>query len=636
MATSIFGIATSGLSAAQAGLTTTSHNIANVNTTGFSRQQTVQSTPVPAYAGSGFVGAGVSVATVRRVYSEFLEVQLRDTLAQSAAAEALRAQMKGIEDLLGDPSAGLAPALNGFFAGVNAVSANPADAASRQALIAGADAMVARFHSLDERLDALRGAINLQVDDAAAAINGHAARIAELNRTIMGAAAQGAQTQPPNDLLDRRDALLRGLNREIGATAVAQSDGTLNVFLSNGQALVVGGMAYALGTRRDPESPQDTIVGIENGATLLRIRAADVSGGRLAGLLEARDGDLAEARNALGRIAMTLAAQFNDQHRLGQDRNGALGSQFFALAAPSAVASSLNTGSAQISASIASYSALSTSSYRVAWDGTNWKVTRLSDGMVRSYTTLPQTVDGVTISLASGTPQSGDVFRVEPTAAGASGIGVLIRDVTRIAAAAPIRTESSAANTGSATVSAGTVNAPAPPDANLQQTVTLTFTGAGTFDVSGTGTGNPAGVAYTSGAAISYNGWTIAISGVPAAGDTFTVRANAGGVADNRNALLLAGLQTQRPLEGGSASYSDAYSLLASRVGSRGREAMASSEALARLADQASAAQQSVSGVNLDEEAANLLRYQQAYQAAGKALAIASALFNSLLELGGR
>lgn len=636
MTTSILGIANTGLNAAQAGLVTTSHNIANVNTPGFSRQAAVQGTQVPTYSGAGFLGTGVLVTTVRRAYSEFLDLQVRDTAAQSAAADELQAQLKGIEDLLADPAGGLARALNDFFAGVNAVAANPSDTAARQALLSGADSLVARFQALDARLEALRGGVNVQIEATVTSINGYAARVADLNRSIMAAAGQGAQGQVPNDLLDQRDTLLRELSREIGAAAVAQSDGSINVFLSNGQALVVGGSAYALGTQRDPESPQDLMLGIRSGPMLLRTRAADVTGGRLAGLLEFREHDLPEARNALGRIAVAFAAQFNDQHQLGQDRNGAPGAAFFASGAPAAAPSTLNAGTAQLAVAVADLSALTTSSYRAAWDGTNWNVTRLADGAVQRFAALPQAVDGVTISLASGTPAPGDVFRIEPTAAGASGIGVLIRDVTRIAAAAPIRTASAAANTGTGTISAGAVNAPPPPDANLQQTVTITFTAAGTFDVTGTGTGNPTGVAYTDGALISYNGWTIALSGVPAAGDTFTVQANTGGLSDNRNMLALAGLQTQRMLDGGAASFGDAYSVLTSQVGNRGRAAQISSEALTRLADQAYAAQQSLSGVNLDEEAASLLRYQQAYQAAGKALAIASSLFNTLLDIGGR
>ncbi len=633
MATSIFGIATSGLHAAQAGLATTSHNIANVHTAAFSRQQAVQSTPLPAYTGSGFFGAGVSVATVRRVYSEFLEVELRASLARSAAARELRTQLRALDDLLADPAAGLAPALGEFFAAANAVAAHPADAASRQAMLSAAGALAARFQALDARFEAQREAIGRQLGDAVAAVNAYASRIADLNQRILYASAQGGATRAPNDLLDQRDALLRELNREVGARALAQSDGTVNVFLSGGQALVVGTRAYALATARDPESPQDFVVGIRTGDSLLRLRADDLAGGRIEGLLQARDVALAHARNALGRIAIALAARFNDQHRLGQDLEGQLGAAFFSAGAPALTASSLNTGSAELAVSIADPSALGTSPYRMRWDGTSWNLTRLSDGTTRSFAMLPQTVDGLTISLSGGSPQPGDAFRIEPSAAGAAGFSVLVREPARIAAAAPIRTGSAATNSGGARISAGTVNG---LDPNLRETVTITFTGPNTYDVTGTGTGNPTGLSYTPGEPISFNGWTVTITGTPAAGDTFTVRANTGGVADNRNALALAALQTARVLEGGTASLGEAYSMLVGAVGSHTREAILASEAFERLADEAVRAQQELSGVNLDEEAANLLRYQQAYQASGKALAVAQRLFETLLELGGR
>ncbi len=210
-----------------------------------------------------------------------------------------------------------------------------------------------------------------------------------------------------------------------------------------------------------------------------------------------------------------------------------------------------------------------------------------------------------------------------------------LTDARSIAAAAPIRTAASNGNSGTGAISAGSVNAPPPVNANLTQTVTITFNNPPTtFDVAGTGTGNPAGVAYTAGGSISYNGWTVQIGGTPAAGDVFTISANSAGVADNRNALLLAGLQTGKTLAGGTASYQSAYAQIVSDVGNKTREIQVTATAQESVVKQAEEAQQSLSGVNLDEEAANLLRYQQAYQASGKMIEIADKLFNTLLELG--
>lgn len=258
----------------------------------------------------------------------------------------------------------------------------------------------------------------------------------------------------------------------------------------------------------------------------------------------------------------------------------------------------------------------------------------MSDNTSTQYASLPQTVDGITIAVGSGAVANGDSFLIRPTRNAAADIVLAVTDPAQIAAAAPIRTSASGNNSGSAIISAGTVDTPPPPNANLQNLVTITFTSPTQFKVVGLGTLNPSGLAYTAGADVSYNGWTVKITGTPATGDVFTISTNDGGVADGRNALRLAGLQAQNTLAGASATYQSAYSELASLIGSKTQEMDVTAQAQATIASQATAAQQSFSGVNLDEEAANLLRYQQAYQAAGKMMQIASTLFQTLLNLG--
>ena len=237
------------------------------------------------------------------------------------------------------------------------------------------------------------------------------------------------------------------------------------------------------------------------------------------------------------------------------------------------------------------------------------------------------------LDLASGTAAAGDEFLIQPTKNGAGQIGVAIQDTSLIAIAAPIRTDAPLANTGTGRISAGTVNTPSPADPNLKAPVTLTFTSANTFDVSGTGTGNPSGVAFSPGGAISYNGWTVQITGSPKPGDTFSIGPNTNGVGDNRNALLLGALQSNNTLAGGTASYQSAYGQVVSQVGNKTRELDVTSTAQANVVTQTQALQQSESGVNLDEEAANLMRYQQAYQAASKVIQTANTMFDTLLSL---
>ena len=629
MSSSILRIAVSGLQAAQAGLATTGHNIANANTPGFSRQEAIQQNRNGLFTGSGYLGRGVDVATVIRRYDNLLTAQARS--AQSAASHfsALEAQASAIDNLLADPEMGLAPALAEFFAGVNTLASHPGDAAARQAMLSSAEALASRMHLLDGSLANRQAGIDRRIETTVASVNELSRQIAELNDRVGRESAAG---QPPNDLLDRRDALIRDLSALTSATAVAQSDGSLNIFMANGQALVVGSTAFQLRAAPDRFDPARRVVGLVAGSGFVEFTADTLFGGELGGLLAARRDVLDPAQNELGRVAIALADAFNAQHRLGQDRTGAPGGDFFTIASPWTGAATTNTGNAQLTAAFSATGALTGSDYDVRFDAGGWTLTRLSDGTSQVFATLPATLDGVTLDLGSGAPAVGDRYLLRPTRDGAGGLGVFVTDPLRIAAGAPVRTAATSTNLGSGAISPGVVNA---LDPNLAQPVTITFTAAGTFSVSGTGTGNPAGLAYTPGMSLSYNGWQVTLSGQPAPGDSFTVVANAGGVGDNRNALALAALQTAR-IVGGASSANEAYGALVAAVGSSTHEASLAARSQGALSAEADIAVERVSGVNLDEEAANLLKFQQAYQAAGKVIQTAAAMFDTLISITSR
>ncbi len=643
MGTSIYNIGVSGLAAAQAGLLTTGHNISNASTAGFNRQQIVQSTNTPQFTGAGYLGQGTNVVTVKRLYNEFLANQTMSAQTRLSELNAYADQIRQIDGLLADPSAGLSTALNDFFGAVHAVAANPASVPARQSMLSMGQALVGRFQSVDGRLNEIRDGVDTQLGSTLSDINSYTRQLAQLNQRIILAQAAGPM-QPANDLLDQRDQLLADLNQLVRVTTVPESSGSLSVFVGNGQAVVIGAQSFDMALVPAGDDATRMTVGITlPGGGTAALPESMLSGGALGGLLAFRRDSLDTAQNALGRIAIGLAETFNDQHRLGQDLTGALGGDFFRAPVPQVLYPNTpqNGGTAAINVAIAAAGALTTSDYRLTADGGgNFTLTRLSDNTTLFTTSpLPQTVEGLTISLASGAANAGDSFLIQPTrtaaSASSSGIGVALTDARSIAAAAPIRTAANLNNSGSGAISAGSVNAPPPPNVNLQQPVTITFNNPPTtFNVVGTGTGNPVNVAFSAGADISYNGWTIQIGGVPAAGDTFTVSANSAGVADNRNALLLAGLQTKNTLAGGTASYQAAYAQIVGDVGNKTREVQVTATAQESVLKQAQDAQQSLSGVNLDEEAANLLRYQQAYQASGKMIEIASKLFDTLLSMG--
>ncbi|MGG7054080.1 flagellar hook-associated protein FlgK [Nitrosomonas sp. ANs5] len=630
---SIQNIGISGLRSAQSGLLTASHNISNANTPGYNRQQIVQNTNNPLPRSSGFVGQGVQVTTVQRIYSQFLTSQALQVQTQSSQLSSYYNEIKQIDNLLADTSSGLSPAMQNFFSAAQDVATNPTSIPSRQALLSHAQILVGRLQEMDQHFSEMRDGVNKQLTSNVEEINVLATQIAKLNINIQ--TAEGvAGGQPANDLRDQRDLLLRELSQFIKVDVVRQDNGHYNVFVGSGQALVVGDRTMTLKTVVAPDDAQRLTVALDMGNKTILLPEHQLQGGSLGGLFAFREETLDTTQNTLGLIALGLAQTFNDQHRLGQDLHGFLGGDFFHIPEPGVQAASGNDPASSVTVAVSNVGDLTASDYRFEFDDTNYTLTRLSDNFsvstaVAPGVATPLTLDGLSITAAS--MNADEHFLIQPTRQAAQGIGVAIQDPARIAAAAPIRTEADIANAGTATISAGRVD-PLPLDLNLQETVTITFQSPGIFNL--TGDGLPADdQTYKSGEDISFNGWTVQIDGEPAAGDTFVIRANTNGVADNRNALLLAGLQTQNSLLNETASFQSTYASLVSQVGSKTRELEVMNRAQTNMLAQVDQSIQSLSGVNLEEEAANLLRYQQAFQAASKVIEISNSLFDTLLRI---
>jgi flagellar hook-associated protein 1 FlgK len=649
---SLLSIGKSGLLAAQVGLATTGNNITNAGVAGYNRQVAIQNDTATQDKGFGFVGTGTEVTAVRRYYDNFLATSLRNAESSQASLDAYTKQISQIDNLLADPTAGLSPALQEFFNGVQDATSNPASSASRQAMLSSAESLAARFQGLSARMSEIASGVSGQIVSSVSEINAYASELAKLNNTIAGLTTDG---KAPNDLLDQRDQLLTELNKLVKTTVIPGDNNMLTVQIGTGQPLVVGNKAFQLGTSTSPTDASRVTVGyVTSSGAFSELPDSVLTGGQLGGLLEFRDGAMDRAQNSLGQVAAGLAVSFNAQHVLGQDQNGDLGTPFFnpinAYVGPSTKNSPLST--AEVSAVVTDAGGLTASDYSVDYDGTNFNVTRLSDGKITQINPFPQTtpqvIDGVSYSI-TGTPVAKDNFLVRPTFNAAKDFSVAIQDRTKIALAAPIATAAPTSNAGNGKITAGTVDANyLTPGNALTAPVTLSFDQASgtlsgfpatqdvTVTVNGTATVYPAGtpVPYTDGAAISFGGVSFNISGTPADLDTFTVGPNVSGVGDSRNGALLAGLQTKNILDNGNATYQTTYAQMVNFVGTKAREAQIGSNAADAAVVQATSAQQSVSGVNLDEEAANLLRYQQAYQASGKVMQVASQLFDTLLSLG--
>jgi flagellar hook-associated protein 1 FlgK len=450
--------------------------------------------------------------------------------------------------------------------------------------------------------------------------------VAKLNGAISAAIQQTGQ--PPNDLLDQRDQLIDQLSSKVGVSVVAEGDSTLNVFIGTGQPLVLGTTASTITTAKNPLDPERVQLALQTPSGTVDI-SRSVSGGELGGLLDWRTQMLDPARNELGRVALAVSSQVNAQHREGMDLNGALGGNFFNIGAANVTYATTNTGSATVSATRVNLGAITSNDYVVTATGTGYTVRRQDTGAAVTFTGTgivsdPLLFDGMSVVVGAGAA-TGDQFVVHPTRDAIQGFSVAITDPAKVAAATPIRTMAASGNTGGGTISTGEVLDAS--NANLLTTANIVFTSATTYSVNG-----GANQAYSTGGNIDVNGWRVQISGAPVTGDSFTVRNNAGAVGDNRNAFALADAMKAGVIEGGTVSAAAGSERLTGNIGLQTHAAQMSRDAESTINQQDIAARDAVSGVNLDEEAANMLRFQQAYQAAAQIIAVSGQMFDALLN----
>ncbi|SNS61154.1 flagellar hook-associated protein 1 FlgK [Noviherbaspirillum humi] len=650
MATNVIGVGQSALAAAQAGLVTTGHNIANASTPGYSRQVVIQGPAGAQDMGFGFVGKGTEVLGIQRVFSEFTYSRVLSSQTTAASSTAYSTRIDQIDRMLSDADSGVGPAIQDFFKGIQDLTANPSLAESRQAALSSGEALASRLNSLDSRLNEMRDNVNQEISSSISQINSYADQIAALNKAIEKAEGTAGDGKPANDLRDQRDQLIVELSKQTKVTTVKQGS-AYNVFIGNGSPMVVGEQSYKLVVApADPANP--TLgTGATTGTTTI-VPDNALPGGTLGGLLDFRKNSLDTAQNTLGRIAIGLGMAFNAQHQLGVDANGNPGKNFFNVQVTSqAVAGAGNTSTAKLDATVVDATKLTTSDYRIerlpdSGGTSNYRITRIADGAIlpsnASLPSLPQTVDGVTFAL-SGSPATpmnvGDYFVAKPTSAGAGTISLNLTDISQIAAAAPYTAAADPANAGSGKLGPLAVKSLG----GMTLPLTLTYNaGTQTLD----STGSPAvSIPVTNGSTGTVAGVSFTFSGSPANGDkfyikdTFDLANNVNGSGDNRNAMQLAQLQLSNTLgdTGGGAtlSFQTAYGQLVSQVGAKASEMKVMAKSDTAVLTQAQEAHQSESGVNLDEEASNLMRYQQAYQAASKVMQTANQLFQMLLQLGG-
>ena len=614
----------SALLAFQRALGTVSHNVANAATPGYSRQRVDLAARLGQPTAGGYIGQGVDVASLQRLADGLVFARQIDSSGELGRLQQLSSMAGRVDSLVSDPSTGLSTQWSAFFNAADAVAADPTSSVARSQLLAAGDQLAGRWRSLDNQMSGLETESGQRIQGTISDANRLAGEIADLNRNITAA---GSNASP--DLLDARALRIDQLATLVGADTVAQDDGSLNVFTAGGQAMVLGNQATKLTTVADPFRPDRVQIALQGASGSVRLPSASVSG-ELGGLLEFRDRVLDPARAELGRLATVFATGFNEAQRAGVDYNGAAGTDFFTLAPPKVDAHAGNTGSATIAATIDDVSALKGNDLVLRFDGA-WSATRADTGepvaMTGSGTAAdPFKVAGVSLEIG-GTPAVGDRYSLRPTADAAGNLRLALTDPSKIAAASPLQAQADTANLGDARAGSAQVTDSA-AFASFAG-ATIEFIDDGQYTINGAGP-----YPYTAGSPIAdaAAGWSMSLTGTPTAGDRFTLARTPPRSGDNGNALVLGGFDRQGILDGGTQSLTDGLSQLTARAGTDARHAALSLEGQSAIHDQVIAERESVSGVNLDEEAADMMRFQQAYQAAAQVISTADTMFQTLLS----
>lgn len=631
--TSLVGLGTAALYAANAQLLTTANNIANAATPGYSRQSVELATAGSALSSSGYFGRGVDVSTVTRAANQFLTQQATATGSAAAADGVRRDMLSQLEKVFAGGESGLGHAATQVFNAFSEVAAHPSDLAARQAVLGRLEDFASLARSASDQTEALQASVVHDVRGGIAEVNTLAGELAKLNVAIASATNRG---HTPNELLDQRDELVRRIGAQINVHTVAGPENTVALYVGTGQTLVLGAAAFKLVARNDAHDASRIAVGIDIGGQVTALDTDAVGEGQIAGLLRFQQGDLAEARARLGQLAAGLGLALNRQQALGLDLQGAAGSPLLTISPPQVLpgADNARDGSggflSTVSLEITDPSALQASEYLLETDRANpgqLLLTRLADGKQFAPLNDGDTIDGFRVGLGGSAPQAGESFLLKPVSNAAAGIGVALRNPRGLAAASPLTGAVHPANTGTATIAALAVTA---PPAAGHQAMTLRFTDdAGGYDLADAGGALLQAGVWSAGQPIVHDGLALSLSGVPRSGDRVLLAPTTHPAASNGNALRFDDLANQGLI--GGVTVADAHANLLADVGVRVQGAVAAADNTATVAARARAELASDVGVNLDEEAARLIQFQQSYQAAAKMLQTAQTLFESLL-----
>lgn len=674
MADSLLSIGTSGVLASNSLLQTTSNNISNINTPGYTRQRTEFT--------SNTIGLGVGQGTTSRLANEFANRQVRRDTAALAYYQQFQTEASRVDSLFSNTANNVSTGVDNFFKQIQQANSDPANSASRSLVMGSAQSLLNKFNTLSTLVLEQRTHINQQLESYVSEANGLINTVAKLNQEIAGYVGAGQSKPEALTLKDKRDEALRELSELVEINTLDADNGETLVFTATGQSLILQqGKFNLLGTAGNPDPERkELVMQLDYRPSVLKDVEATSLGGKIGGLLKFRSEMLEPTQNKLGQLALGLGDAINTQNNLGMDANGQLGKDIFSLGSYGGLPMYENTGAGKVLATIEAGKAkdMPPNEFLVTYTAPNQFKLEVLDqnGDVINGSAVTQTITSypakfnstnvpggllygmeITLDNSVGAFQNGDQFVLKPLNTAAQSLSLLNNRPEDLALASPVRAAYTQSNLGNGRIDSIAVTDTDPatskfvaPGSITGAPFTITAIVGNQYEIRdssntllGTTAALPSGQTKNlfASAGLANYGFDVSLSGVPTTGDTFTISYNTDGYKDNRNGLALANLQSADLLRktavaaaaaDNKMTLNEGYATMVSFIGEKTSEAKISTESSKALLDQSTAWKESISGVNLDEEAADLIRFQQSYAAAAKIISTSQTIFETLLQ----
>jgi flagellar hook-associated protein 1 len=669
--TGLLDIAKTALFTARQALTVTAHNISNVNTPGFSRQEVILTEGQPIQGRPGQVGTGVNVEAIRRVVDKFLNRELTNAEEGVGQFTVTRDELRRLESLFADTRGrGLAGQLNEFFKALQDATTTPSQTTPRSVVLAKASTLASTFHQINADLTETRRAISVQIGVTISETNGLTRTIAELNGKIKSAEISG---QNANDLRDQRDLAINQLATRVDVSTLERSDGTVSVFTARGLVLVEQETTRNLIGVESSDNQGLLDIGYDIGGTKPSIISDFISSGKLRGLLDVRDGTIPSAQREIDALAGSILNEVNQIHRRGYGLDGTTGQDLFSGLSVTTKASIKNSGSGLIGNGIVTApNVLTFHDYEIKFSGTSGYTivdATTGTGIKGNYTgtaIVPPTVDAP-FNIIGGVNDT-LVVSVDGTTSGTITLSGAVSPGQPYASGAALAAELQSKINADATLVAAGRQVAVVFDSTTNRLVLRSNSVGGTssVDVTGgtargglglsVGTSTAASGTYSGPQTFHIDGISVTVTGAPAANDVLSVNTRenaardltvalsdpskialsstrAGVPGNNQNGLALVGLQS-KAIDGiQKTTFLDAYRKTATNLGIASQVASQRLDAEEIRHEQLQSFHAQVSGVSLDEELINLLKYQRAFEAASRMIVAADEMMSTLISL---